>query len=119
MKTKIRLAIIACSLISIAALAGCSVFSKPVPSSKLKGSLGGQSFSFENPKDTTLTNLSIKVGTNGTAEFSLGYLTSVNNSNVITAATQGQADTATAIGTQIINGVNAGAAIAGKVIKTP
>lgn len=102
-------------LLLLALFTGCSVFHSPVPESKLCGTIGGQKFQINNPKDTTITNLVIEVNTNGQAKLSMGFFSSSNNSNVIASATSGQAETINAMGTALVNAVNAGAQVAGKV----
>jgi hypothetical protein len=101
----------------ILSMTGCGLLS-PVPKTQITGSIGGQSFALSNPKDTTVSNLTVAVSTNGTASLSIGYLTSVNNSNVIGAAYSGQAASFTAFGDAMVNAVNAGATVAAKAAAT-
>lgn len=115
MKFQFKLASLLCFLSVLLFGTGCSIFKQPVPTTSIRGTIAGQTFRLDNPKDTVLTNLVVEVNTNGVAKLSLGYLSSANNSNVIGAATTGQAETINALGTQILNGINAGAMIAGKV----
>jgi hypothetical protein len=70
---------------------GCAIFHQPVPETKIKGSIGGQAFSLVNPKNTTVTNLVVEVSTNGAAKLSIGYISSANDSNVVTGAYAGAA----------------------------
>ena len=79
-------------------LAGCM---NPVPRTQIQGTIAGQTFSLSNPKDTTITNLQVTVSTNGTATLSIGYLSSANNSNTISASYGGQAEAVTAAGEQV------------------
>ena len=93
-------------------LCGCSALN-PVPKTRISGTIAGQSFSLSNPKDTTIDSLSVTVSTNGTATLSIGHLSSLNNSNVISSSYSGQAASITAAGEQIIGAMKAGATLAG------
>ena len=108
--------------VGIVALAGCAS-TNPVPSSDFDVTIAGQKFKGHFPKDTTMTNVVAEVGTNGTARFSIGYLSAVNNSNVIGTSYAGRADELKAVADGVLNGLNAGATIAGKftgaAVKTP
>lgn len=100
----------------IALASGCAAFQPAVPTTKINGSIGGQSFTLENPKNTTLSNLSVSVSSNGTANLTIGSLTSVNDSNVITAADAGQAAIVSATGAAITQGIQSAASAAGSFV---
>ena len=104
-------------------LGGCSLLPSPVPTTQIKGRIGGQEFSIENPKNTTLSNLSVTVGTNGAATLTIGTLNSVNDPTVISNAAAGQAAIVQATGNAIVSGINAAAtgagAFAGAAAKAP
>ena len=108
--------------VGIVALAGCAA-TNPVPASDFDVAIAGQHFKGHFPKDTTMTNVVAEVATNGTARFSIGYLSAVNNSNVIGTSYAGRADELKAVADGVLNGLNAGATLAGKftgaAVKTP
>jgi hypothetical protein len=110
---KSKLSILLTTLLCTIGMAGCALFQSPVPTTKIKGSIGGQSFSLENPKNTTLSNLSVTVSSNGSAALTIGSVTSVNDSNVIDAAYAGQAAIVAATGTAINAGIQTAAGAAG------
>lgn len=93
-------------------LSGCALFQSAVPTTKISGTIAGQTFSISNPKDTAFTNLVVTVSSNGTATLAIGALTSVNNSNTVTAGYAGQAELVTAVGTQMTSAFTNGEAAA-------
>lgn len=74
----------------VAALSGCGLL-KPVPTTKISGEFNGHKWSYTNPKQACVTNLSIIVNTNGEAKFEIGSISSVNDPQVIDKAYAGQA----------------------------
>ena len=113
-KTGLLLAAVA--VLIVASLTGCAVFHQPVPETKISGSIGGQKFSLINPKNTTVTNLQVTVSTNGTASLSIGYLSSANDSNIVSGAYAGAAQIVTATGDSAAKAFQAGAAAAGSAL---
>ncbi len=108
MKT-LRLSVLA--LLTLLA-AGCQSI-QPVPASELSGSLGSVTWRISDPKDLVVTNLVISVDTNGAAHLTVGYMSSRNSTNIINASYAGRDAEITALGTQIISGMQAGATMAG------
>ncbi len=72
------------AVVATGLLTGCF---NPVPKTTISGSIGGQSFALSNPKNTTVTNLLVEVQTNGAARLSIGYLSSANDSNIVSGPT--------------------------------
>jgi len=101
----------------VAGLSGCALFESAVPTTRISGTIAGQQFSLSNPKDTCITNLVVEVSTNGSARLSIGGLSSVNNSNVVSAGYSGQAELVTAAGNQIQQAFVNGASVAAKTVK--
>ena len=99
------------AIVLAVAATGCT---SAVPTSKLSGTIAGQTFTLSSPKNTTISNLVVEVATNGTAKISIGALSSVNDSNVISAADSGQAQIIKEQGLAQVNAMNAGPALAGK-----
>jgi len=103
-------------------LAGCTVLS-PVPTTKFKAKVAGQSFEWSNPKNTSMTNIVVEVGTNGTARLSIGLVTSVNDPLVVSNAFSGEAALLHEVGAQLnqafANGAAAAGTIAGAAAKAP
>jgi len=98
--------------VSILALTGCGLLN-PVPVTTVKGSIAGQPFYFQSPKDTTMTNLSVTVGTNGTASIQVGYISGMQNTTAITASYAGAADIVAATANAVMTAAKtAGAAVA-------
>lgn len=110
---KIKIAVMAAAAALIAT--GCAMFQPAVPVSHYSWKLGSVTGSIDSPKDTTITGLQVELNTNGTAKVSIGSLSSVNNSNVIAAGDNGQALIVEKTGIAVVNGMNAGANLAGKV----
>ena len=98
----------------ILAFSGC--VSSPVPASHLSGTIAGQKFVMDFPKNTTITNLTVKIETNGAASLTLGYLSAVNDSNVIGSSFAGQAGLVSAGADAFAKGVAAAAPIVGTVV---
>ena len=99
------------SLVGCLAFSGCALFQSAVPVTKITGEIGGQKFSISNPKQTTITNLTVEVSTNGYAKLSFGGLSSINDSQVINAGMSGQVavldSTGKVIGYVVAAGVSA------------
>jgi hypothetical protein len=87
-------------------LTGC--IGTMVPKTEIKGAIGGQPFSLTSPKDSELLGLEIKADTNGTVAIKIQSLKATMNPAIITTTAEGQA-------LLIKTGIDAGAAIAGKV----
>lgn len=111
MNTKFNL-LLACG--AAALLSGCALLQPAVPTTVLTGKIGGQAFEIRNPKQTTISNLSVEIATNGAAKLTIGGLSSVNDSNVVGAGYSGQADFVNAVGAQLNQAVQNGAALAAK-----
>lgn len=63
-------------------LAGCGSFgtlNSNTPHTTIKGTIAGQPFSIENPKDTILNGLLVTAGTNGYASICISNLSTVMN----------------------------------------
>jgi hypothetical protein len=83
MKTHILL------LLAAALFCGCR---NPVPGNRIKGSIMGQPFAIDNPKNTTMRNVTLTAhaGTNS-FELRIGEIASTNDPQVIDKAYAGQA----------------------------
>ena len=111
---------------------GCAVFQSAVPKNTVKltvpifganGALLSQAtFEGSFAKDNNLGGVTFTYD-GKTFSGSLTNLCNTNSPTVIGTGLQGQADLATAIGTQVVNGVNAGVSAVGKAagaaVKTP
>ena len=104
-------------ILALALLTGCGSLMSPVPVTRISGTLGGQSFSLSSPKDTVATNLSVTVGTNGTAILSIGYIASKQDIAAITNSYAGEQAVVHEVGVQVINGVQAGISAAAAAAK--
>ena len=107
-KTFLSIGIAVCGL----AMVGCQV---PTTTTFKLNPLTG-SVSWSNPKDTTLSQLSAGVATNGTHYITIGTLSTVNNPAVIGAVGTAQANSITATGTaatQIANAITGALGTAG------
>lgn len=71
-------------------ISGCALFSPVAPTTYISGEIGGEKFVIKNPKQTTITNLTVEVSTNGYAKLSFGGLSSVNDAQVINSGASGQ-----------------------------
>ena len=118
MKTLKTLTLVSLCAVAAIMATGCAAFEPAVPVTKLDGQIAGQSFSISNPKNTAISNLSVTVATNGTAQLTIGSLTSVNDSNVISAADAGQAAVVSATGDAITKGISSAASAAGQFVGT-
>lgn len=90
-----------------AILAGCSMLgtvNSNVPHTSFEADLDGHKLSWDSPKDTIATNMSFTVNSNGVS-FSVGYLSSLGNTNVIDATAQVVAAQGSAT-VETINAVN-------------
>jgi hypothetical protein len=97
-------------------LCGCSMLQAPVPTTKFSAKFAGQTFEWENPKNTSMTNILMEVSTNGTARLSIGAVTSANDAGVISNSYLGQAMVLHEAGVQMNQAFQNGAAAAGAVI---
>lgn len=111
---KKSLTIIGLSAVLAVGVTGCI---NPVPRTTIEGTIGGQTFKLDNPKDTTVTNLTVEVSTNGASRLSIGYLSSANNSNVVNAAYAGQAGVVKETGDAAVKAFQAGVQAAGAAMK--
>jgi hypothetical protein len=108
-------------------LTGCSVFQSAVPRNTVKlkipiyGTNGVQKavaeFEGNFAKDNNLGGATISYD-GKTLTCTITNLCNTNSPSVIGTGLQGQADLATAVGTQVVAGVNAGATAVGKVAGT-
>ncbi len=97
-------------------LAGCSV-NMAIPKTKVTGSLGGQPFSLETPKDNDLVGLDVTCETNGTVRVHIDKLTArLNPDNVANAGTA-QAAIIGATGEAVAKSFAAGAAAGAAALK--
>jgi hypothetical protein len=73
-------------------LTGCSSLlttaNQNVPHTTFKGTIGGQSFEWENPKDTTISNFVVTVNTNGSVSMNIGSIVTQQDTNAIAEAAQ-------------------------------
>ena len=70
------------------AFTGCAAMktvNDNTPHTTIRGSVAGQPFSIENPKDTVLDGLTVSAGTNGVAMIRVDHLSTVMNTANITA----------------------------------
>ena len=82
MKTKIKSLILGIGMVAVTLVTGCASFATlndNTPHTTIKGTIAGQPFSIENPKDTILAGLSVTASTNGTASINIASLTTVMN----------------------------------------
>lgn len=110
-------------VLGLAALAaGCSIMN-PVPQTKFRATIGGQQFSYSNPKQACATNIVMSVSTNGTATMTIGAITSVNDPVVVDKSYAGAAMLVNAVGAQIQSNLNTAAqnagTAAGAALKAP
>jgi hypothetical protein len=77
------------ALAAMLAVTGCGL--TPVPRTTFTATIGGQKFSYSNPKQATATNIVCEISTNGTARMSIGAISSVNDPAVVDKSYAGQA----------------------------
>jgi hypothetical protein len=116
MKTQMKL--ISITALTLVIATGCSslrTVNDNTPHLTFKGSLGGQTFSFQNPKDTDMSGFSIVVATNGTVSMTISNITTVENPTNIVDTSNGMAAIVASQGTAFVNVVNAAANAAGAI----
>ena len=99
---------IVAAIAASALITGCSYFSKPYPNTTISGKLMGQPYEIDSAKQVNASNMVVEVqqtvtGTNGIttnnfARISIGSISSVNDSNVVSASWTGQQGVTTAGG---------------------
>jgi hypothetical protein len=94
MKTKLLL-----SLCSLVLLTGCIAHS--VPRTKITGSIAGQPFTLEAPKDADLRGLAIIAENDGAVSIEIESLVTRMNPEVITTTAEGQVKMISAVGAEI------------------
>lgn len=91
---------------SVVFFCGCSelaTVNADTPHTTFKATVAGQSFTWENPKDTEASNIVMEVSSNGAARLIIGYIHATQNTNAIAETAQ----VVTAQGTQMVNQINA------------
>lgn len=116
------------SIIGVAALAlatatlgtGCAAqmhtLNANTPHTTFKGNLGGQSFEFENPKDTVMEGFTASLNTNGTAQISIARISTIENPTNIVNTGDALANVVREQGVATVNGINAAASAAGTIM---
>ena len=103
---KIINALLAATILTI--VSGCSA----VPQTKVHFVIGKTKFDGYFPKQFVATNIVARVNTNGLAEFTVGYLESKNDPDVIDKASAGRVSEINAYSTLINSGISTGLKIA-------
>lgn len=104
---KIKLQTVVLS-IGLACLTGCVGWI--VPKTSITGSVGGQPFSLQSPKDVEIGSLNVKAETNGTLSLCISNMVSKNNPAVIQTTADAQVQLINAVGAQIMQAASKGAA---------
>lgn len=100
--------------IALLALALCGCSNLQVPRTHISGSIGGEPFDLSSPKDTELQGLNITRATNGTVSITISNLSAKMNPAIVQMSGDAFVNGINAMGTQIINGLAAGAKAAAK-----
>lgn len=96
--------------LSILLITGCVA----VPKTKISGSLGGQPFTLEAPKDGDLQGLELSAETNGSVHMHIDHLTVKMNPDVISQTASGQVQIINATGDVVAKGISAAIQAGGK-----
>lgn len=104
------------SVVSMALLSGCAGMrsvNSNTPHTSITGTVAGQPFDIENPKDTILDGLTVTAATNGTVSIHIDHLSTVMNPTNINATGDAGEKMITATGNAISQGIQTSAQAAG------
>lgn len=102
-------------LLALLTMGFSSCFTVQVPANSVTFRSSSGQLTIVHPQNTSLTNLDVEIGTNGTVHAKIGGLVTFNNPAVIDSTAAGQVAIAKQHGENAVKAFNAGAAAAGKI----
>lgn len=101
------------ALLAVVTMGFGSCTSIKVPANTVKFETPHGSLTLVHPQNTSMTNVHVMFGTNGTVEATIGSLHTENSPDVIDKVAAGEVAKINAIGTQVQGAFEAGAKMAG------